>query len=452
MTAQSSYEVNFDGLIGPTHNFAGLSFGNVASTSNTGRVSNPRRGALQGLKKMRKLHDLGYKQGVLPPLYRPDFEKLKNLGFTGSKTKILQLLSKESPEMIAAFFSASSMWTANAGTVGPSPDTSDGKVHFTPANLINKLHRSLEPQSTAIVLRAIFADQNKFVVHDPLHPHPSFGDEGAANHTRFCEDYNKPGIQFFVYGKHAFGRGHAEPTRFPARHTFEASHAVARLHGLDPSKVVFAQQNPAAIDAGAFHNDVVSVGNRNLLFYHESAFHKEAETIAELREKFAKVSSSNFNALRVSHAEVPLGDVIKSYLFNSQLLALPSGDTLLVCPIECEETKTVNAYLKNLTSRSDSPIKKIEYFDLRESMLNGGGPACLRLRVALTSAELNAINQGVLLTDELFQKLEVWVNKNYREELATSDLCEPKFIDEVESALDELTRILKVGNIYQFQN
>ena len=28
----SGYEINFDGLVGPTHHYAGLSFGNEAST------------------------------------------------------------------------------------------------------------------------------------------------------------------------------------------------------------------------------------------------------------------------------------------------------------------------------------------------------------------------------------------------------------------------------------
>ena len=48
-------EFNFDGLVGPSHNYAGLSFGNVASFSNVKSASNPKQAALQGLAKMRAL-------------------------------------------------------------------------------------------------------------------------------------------------------------------------------------------------------------------------------------------------------------------------------------------------------------------------------------------------------------------------------------------------------------
>ena len=41
-------EINFDGLVGPSHNYAGLSIGNLASTRNAGQLSQPRRAALEG--------------------------------------------------------------------------------------------------------------------------------------------------------------------------------------------------------------------------------------------------------------------------------------------------------------------------------------------------------------------------------------------------------------------
>lgn len=62
----AGYEVNFDGLVGLTHHYAGLSFGNEASTRHQNTLSNPRLAAKQGLLKMKALADLGYKQGVLP--------------------------------------------------------------------------------------------------------------------------------------------------------------------------------------------------------------------------------------------------------------------------------------------------------------------------------------------------------------------------------------------------
>ncbi len=268
----NAYEINFDGLVGPTHNYSGLSFGNVASMKFAHKVSNPKEAAKQGLKKMKFLHDLGVKQGVLPPQERPDIYTLKNLGFQGSDEDVIRNAGKQAPEILHACSSASSMWTANSATVSPSLDTEDGMVHFTPANLMSKLHRSLETATTGRILKTIFYDPFNFVHHDPLLSYPSLGDEGAANHTRLCESYEKSGVELFVYGRNSFGSPTKLPKKFPARQTHEASLAIARLHTLSHDRVVFAKQNPNAIDAGVFHNDVIAVGNKNLLFYHEKAF------------------------------------------------------------------------------------------------------------------------------------------------------------------------------------
>jgi len=446
-----THEINFDGLIGPTHHFAGLSFGNIASTLHQGRTSNPKKAALQGLRKMKTLHDAGLKQGVIPPLYRPDFEILKTLGFTANSPEaLLRQLASQPPEMISAFFSASSMWAANSATVSPSADTPDGRVHFTPANLTSKFHRALEFSGTKRILQAIFSSETYFKIHDPLFPHSSFGDEGAANTTRFCQDYGKPGIQCFVYGRVAFEKAHPAPLKFPARQTLEASQAVARTHGLRADRVVFVQQNPVAIDAGAFHNDVVSVGNKDLIFYHEEAFLNEESFLGELESKFAKVSNNPLRLLRVKSSEIPLSEVVKSYLFNSQILTLPGGETLLLAPSECQDSELVRAYLQSVTGKKDSPLQRVEYVELRESMQNGGGPACLRLRVALNEEQLRAVNPGVLLNETLFKSLEAWIEKNYREQLQTQDLCDPGFNREVQAALEELTQILGMDSIYSF--
>ena len=151
-------EANFDGLVGPTHNYAGLSFGNVASFSNANAVSNPKEAAKQGLQKMKALSDMGMVQGVLAPQERPDIATLRRLGFAGSDAKVLEQAAAQAREVFLACCSASSMWTANAATVSPSADTADGRVHFTPANLTNKFHRSLEPQVTGNILKATFAN------------------------------------------------------------------------------------------------------------------------------------------------------------------------------------------------------------------------------------------------------------------------------------------------------
>lgn len=445
----SGYEANFDGLVGPTHHYAGLSVGNEASLHNRDGQSNPRKAALQGLAKMKALADRGFVQGILPPQPRPNVGALRALGFTGSDTQVLARAAETSPHLLSALSSASSMWTANAATVSPSADSADGRVHFTVANLNNKLHRSLEAPTTSAILRATFNNDTYFSHHDALPQQGDFGDEGAANHNRFCGDYGRQGIQLFVYGRRAFGNGIA-PQRYPARQTLEASEAVARLHQLNPDYTLFAQQNPAAIDSGVFHNDVIAVSNQHVLFHHQSAFVDQEKLLRQLREKSAALGLP-FENVEVPQDRVSLEDAVASYLFNSQLLSKPDGKMLIVVPEECRQRENVWHYLNDLTTRAGSPIDEIALFDLRESMRNGGGPACLRLRVVLNEAERAAVNSGSLMNNERYQLLTRWVEKHYRDRLHSRDLVDPQLLSEVRQALDELTQILTLGSIYDFQ-
>ena len=287
---EPAYEVNFDGLIGPTHNYAGLSYGNTASLAHAQATSSPKLATLEGLAKMKLMMDLGIKQAVLPPHERPNIHALKQLGFNGNDAAVLEKANHESPVLLAAACSASSMWTANAATISPSTDTADGRVHFTPANLISQPHRAIEPAATAAILKTIFADESCFAHHAPLPPGVHLGDEGAANHTRLSSSYNTPGVELFVYGRVALNPNAPSPQCFPARQTHEASTAIARLHQLNPQQTVFAQQNPAVIDAGVFHNDVIAVGNLNVLLYHSEAFVDTPNVINTLQERYPKTS------------------------------------------------------------------------------------------------------------------------------------------------------------------
>lgn len=444
-----SYEVNFDGLVGPTHNYGGLSYGNVASQSNSQQGSSPREAARQGLAKMKALADMGFKQGVLAPQERPDVAALRRLGFSGSDAEVIQRAAKDAMPLLAASCSASSMWVANAATVSPSADTADGRVHFTAANLNCKYHRSIEHPTTSRVLGAMFNNEKHFAHHAALPAVAQFGDEGAANHTRFCRAYGDPGVEFFVYGRSAFDSRYPAPQKYPARQTLEASQAVARLHGLSDGGVVYAQQNPAVIDQGVFHNDVISVGNGEVLFYHEDAFLETDAVLGQLRAKLAN-KGGHFQAICVPRAAVAVEDAVRSYLFNSQLLSRDDGSMLLVVPEECRNNERVWAYLGQLTSQG-GPVREVKVFDLKQSMQNGGGPACLRLRVALKESELAAVNQGVIMTAPLYDTLVQWVDKHYRDRLGEADLADPQLLVECRTALDELTQILKLGSVYPFQ-
>ena len=443
---QAAREFNFDGLVGPSHNYAGLSFGNVASFSNVKSASNPREAALQGLAKMRALAARGFAQAVMPPQARPNFRLLRRIGFTGTDADVLARAYRESPVILACAYSASPMWTANAATVSPSADTFDGRAHFPAANLNNQLHRAEEHTQSTRSLRAIFADERHFAVHDALPSTGAFGDEGAANHTRFGASHGSRGVEFFVYGRVEFDPSAPAPKKYPARQTLEASQAIARLHGLDAARTVFASQNPDVIDQGVFHNDVIAVGNGNVLFYHEQAFHDEAAVLNQLRAALAGVDAE-LAAIRVDTRVVSVGDAVASYLFNSQLLTKPDGAMALVIPQECQENQAVARYLEELVA-SGGPVDELIHFDLRQSMRNGGGPACLRLRVALTGDEAAAMHQGVIMTEALYATLVDWVGKYYRDHLEPKDLADPQLALECAAALEELERILGLPGLY----
>lgn len=442
----SAVEANADGLVGPTHSYVGLSPGNLASERNKGEASNPRAAVLQGLAKMKRLADLGLPQFVLPPHERPFLPALKALGFPGATdAQIVESAWKTAPAIAAAACSASPMWAANAATVTPSADALDNRVHFSPANLVSNLHRSLEPQQTTRALKRLFPDQRRFAVHDPLPPVSHFGDEGAANHVRLCADHGEPGVNLFVWGREAWEHWTG---RFPARQTLEASEAVARRHGAH--RPVFARQARSAIDAGVFHNDVVCVGSRTCLLFHERAFEDKALTLEGIRR--AADGSFQPEFVEISESALPLGDAVRSYLFNSQLISIPGEDRLtLIAPMETQENPAAHAAAEGLVS-SNGPIGRVEYLDVRQSMRNGGGPACLRLRVVLTEAELHGTNAFQRMNDALHARLTQWAERWYREQLVPADLADPHLLDESRGALDQLTAILNLGSdFYPFQ-
>lgn len=439
-------EVNFDGLVGPTHNYAGLSYGNVASKSNANKVANPKKAALQGLEKMHMLSQMGLPQGVLAPNARPDLVTLRSLGFSGSDANVISQASKSAPQFLKACYSAASMWTANAATISPSADSGDGKVHFTPANLNNKIHRAIEAKTTSKILKATFADESMFTHHAPLPQHPLFGDEGAANYTRLADSYGHSGLALFVYGEDMNSK--VKPQVFPARQTRQASEAIARSHQLDPAQTLYIQQNPAVIDQGVFHNDVIAIGNENVFLFHEQAFYQQKKVIAQIRQNYT--GSRPLHLIEVSDADLSVGEAVQSYIFNSQLVSLPNGGMALIAPSECQTIDTVERYLAALYQASN-PINEVIYMDLKQSMQNGGGPACLRLRVALSQQELNAVNPNCLMTDTLYDRLTQWVNKHYRDRLVEADLADPSLMQESQQALDELTQIMNLGSVYEFQ-
>ena len=442
--AAENREFNFDGIVGPTHNYGGLSVGNVASMAHEGRVSNPRAAALEGLQKMRYVHSLGVGQAVLPPHDRPSLGALRKLGFAGSDEEILAAAAEHSELLLRLVSSAAAMWTANAATVAPSSDTADGRVHVTPANLHELFHRSIEAPVTERILRTIFADGAHFVVHEPLPGGSQFADEGAANHTRLVA-YGEEAVHLFAWGRSTFGE--ARPTlRFPARQTREASEAVARLHQLRPAQVILSQQHPEGIDAGAFHTDVLAVGSGAFLMMHELAFLEGPAVVHRLRA----LLGAAFRLEVATNEELPLADAVASYVFNSQLVLLEDGSMIVLAPEETRENERAREFLERVVL-GDNSVRRVEYFALRQSMHNGGGPACLRLRIPLSQAEGSALGGRVLFTPALGDELSAWVKRHYRDRVIAADLRDPAFARANFAALDELTQLLALGSIYDFQ-
>ena len=411
-------EINFDGIVGPSHNYAGLSLGNIASASHKGNASYPRAAALQGIAKMRGNMERGLAQGFLLPLPRPNFGLLRNLA-VGDDTN---------PALVAAAWSASSMWTANAATVSPAADTGDGRCHLTPANLVTMLHRGQEWRDTQAQLKIAFGDQRHFAVHDAVPS--SFGDEGAANHMRFCDSHDAPGVEVFVYGRPG--------GRFPARQHEQASRAVARLHGLEPRRCVFIEQNPAAIEAGAFHNDVVAVANEKVLFTHDQAFADQIDAYEAIRGVFP-----DLHVVEVPESQVTLEEAIRTYLFNAQLVTLPTGEMALVVPSECQESTSVWSWCERMLA-SNGPIRHVIPVDVRQSMANGGGPACLRLRVVADPATVDA---RFLLDEAKAERIEAVIAQMWPETIQPDEIGTEALAAKVIEAREALLAVLSLDEL-----
>lgn len=237
------------------------------------------------------------------------------------------------------------------------------------------------------------------------------------------------------------------PSKFPARQTKLASQSIARRHGLDDQRYLLIQQSPQAIDAGVFHNDVISVGHQNVLLCHEFAFINQPQVLADVQSKFQSLFDQPLFVVEFSDRELPLHDAVTSYLFNSQIVTRPDGGMTLVCPSECESTPTAKRSTERLLAE-DNPIDQVLFLDLRQSMNNGGGPACLRLRVLLNDTQQAAIAQGVRLTDELYAQLVNWVEAHYRDQLSPDDLRDPSLLSEVETAFEQLASILGLARCH----
>jgi succinylarginine dihydrolase len=433
-------EINFNGLPGPTHLFSGLGMGNLASISNEGQVSHPQKAALQSLEKIKFMAQLGSIEAIIPPHRRPYLDILKFYGYSGSPMEqIIQAYSID-PKVFKAIFSSSSMWTANSATVTPSSDSLDKKVHITPANLKSNFHRSFEASANYRIIRKIFKSHH-FSVHAPLNT--SFPDEGAANHVRLAPRHGSKGIELFVYGDQS--SPDSQTLKFQARQSFEASKQITELHKLSADGFLLACQSSSAINAGVFHNDVISTGNENVFIYHEASFNDSSKTIKELKEKYFATCQENLICLEINSQDLSLDDAVSSYFFNSQIISLQSPYRMvLVAPLESKTNTNAKKIIDKIIADSSNPISEVYFFDLNESMKNGGGPACLRLRVVLSEQEQASCDQKFFFDQKLFERLGNWITDYYPVSLRAETLLQTAFYENLKKAFDELELIFEV--------
>ncbi|MFN7840644.1 MAG: N-succinylarginine dihydrolase [Pirellula sp.] len=432
-------EVNIDGMIGPSHHFGGLGVENKASELNSSKTSSPRNAAMQGLEKMELLASYGIPQFYLPPPARPAWKWLESLGFNGERGGILRDCYQEQPKLLSAAYSSAFMWTANAASVSCGSDTRSGRSKIKLANLNANLHRSIEESERLPQLAKMFEAVERVDVLRGLCSSRPLSDEGAANQMRFCTWKGILGVYAFVYGGEISGSEVAETNRKKTartkrrqpRQTRVASAMVARSLDLEPDDCFFFQQTSDAIDAGVFHNDVIATSHENLLLYHELAFHDSEEAVARIRKRFLEKTGQTLEVSVVVSSDLRLDHAVDTYLFNSQICTDSEGGWRMFLPDNCKQSESVQRTLDRL--RSQHPrLRSIDYCPLAESMRNGGGPACLRLRISLTPNQIDKISGSMRISSSTLSQLRKLVETEYPEKVEPSDFANPDFAEHCE--------------------
>jgi len=413
-------DLNFDGFPGPTHHFGGLGYGNMASKASALSSSSPRRAALQAIEKMKMMVDMGVIQGILPPHPRPYMPLLAEF---------------KHPIIVRVANSSSFMWAANAATVTAAPDAADGRIHFTPANLVSNLHRSIEASLTTQILGAIFHDTRYFKVHSALPA--AFPDEGAANWTRLQRN-DGTAVSLAVYGR-SIRAPDELPHHIVPRQSKEALELIADRHGMGPDSVVFLKQSPQIVDQGVFHNDVIATGHGDLMIMHEAAYDAPSMHLLDCVHGIRR--------LVVSNDELSVPDAVESYWFNSQIVRDGAGRCVMIAPERCMKLP----HIERLTARVIAAgIDDVRFVSLSESLANGGGPACVRLRVPISHDMLAAIPSAVIMTQSRLNTLTQCVMRWYPEALNVSELATVH--QNTLHGLRELWEILGMGKLFDLGN
>lgn len=327
------------------------------------------------------------------------------------------------------------MWTANAATVTPLGDGSTGATCLTIANLDASLHRAIEPDETLEELRQTLPRSFRIVA--PIPGGAAMRDEGAANHMRLASQ-GGPAFHLFVYGD-----GDPLPTRYWPRQTLAASQAVARQHGLDAECTFFLKQHPKAIDAGAFHNDVVAMSDRDLLIHHEHAFHEPDAMLMSLEARFRQRTEGSLKRIVVDDSQLPIDEAVRTYLFNSEILTVDRAGLLervILCPAQVAANP--NALRLVHQWQQDGVFSEVHFVDLGQSMDGGGGPACLRLRVPVREDELDSIPPYRRWSESLDRELRAAIQNTYPVRVTIDDLARSDFLEQAIHARNQVAAVL----------
>ena len=92
----------------------------------------------------------------------------------------------------------------------------------------------------------------------------------------------------------------------------------------------------------------------------------------------------------------------------------------------------------------NGPIRRVEIVDVRQSMANGGGPACLRLRVVADPA---TIDPRLLVDDARLDRMADVVRRHWPAEIANDDLQAPALVRDIEAARNALLKELDLSEL-----
>ncbi len=116
--------VNFDGIPGPTHNYAGLARGNLAAERNARTGREPARGCAAGTRQGARARGPRLRAGRAAAARASRHRtRCARSASPARDADIVARAATDAPQLLAACSSAAAMWTANAATVSPSADT-----------------------------------------------------------------------------------------------------------------------------------------------------------------------------------------------------------------------------------------------------------------------------------------------------------------------------------------